>query len=212
MGAIPLQVKTRKTGKKESKRLRREELVPGVFYFRGEESMPIVAEPLSMRPVVYTSAMKIIELELEGENEIRECILKDITFDPITDKITHFDLMGIKRGELITVEIPIKLSGQAAGEKHGGMVQSTIRKVTVKCLPKDLPEHFELDITALKIGDSLTLGDIISENMEFDLPKESVIVSIIPPRVSIAEEEAAEAAAAELLEREEAAEGEEAAD
>lgn len=183
MGAIPLKVKKRETGKKASKELRRSGLVPGIFYYHREEPVPIYSDPLSLREIIYTNAMRIIDLEITEDNYQRECVLKDVTFDPVTDKITHFDLLGIKRGEKMTIEIPVILKGQSIGVRLGGVMQHILRKVKVTCLPKDLPESIDIDIADLAIGHSITLANSAHENFEFELPLETVVCSVVPPRV-----------------------------
>lgn len=200
MSVISLKVQSRQPGKKAVKQLRKKGYIPGVFYYKND-SVPIYSDALSLRPVVYTSATRIIELEIEGV-EKRECVLKDVVFDPITDNILHFDMMGIKRGFKINVEVPVTLVGQPEGVRQGGMLQQVLRKVTIKCLPKDLPEHIELDISNLKIGHHLTLADAQFENIEFDVPLDTVVCSVIPPRVAEVTGKPAEAAAAETAEKE----------
>ncbi len=220
---IQLKVQKRETGKQQSKKHRREGMVPGVFYLKevkkqdgGSEewkniSIPIVTSPLALRSVVYTSEMKIVDLFIEGEDKPRECILKDVDFDPITDQITHFDMLGIRRGFKMTFEIPIILKGTPAGVKDGGVIQHSLHKVLVECMPKDLPNVIEVDISHLNIGNSIYLKEIELENVEILASSESVIVSVVPPRiVKTAAEEAAEAAEAEAAEA--AAEAEEAED
>ena len=101
---ITLKVEKRETGKQISKRFRREGKVPGIYYHKGEDSIPILSEPLALRPVVFTKETHIINLEIEGE-ETKECVLKDITFDPVTDQITHFDLIGLTRGQIMTFDL-----------------------------------------------------------------------------------------------------------
>jgi large subunit ribosomal protein L25 len=150
---------------------------------KGEEPVAIYSDPLSLRPIIYTQATKIIALDIEGEAKKHEAVVKDVTFDPVTDSITHFDLMGIEQGKEMTIEIPVVLKGQSTGVRLGGLLQHIVRKVNVTCLPKDLPESIEIDISNLGIGHSATLGQAFVANVVFDLPKESVICSVIPPRV-----------------------------
>lgn len=194
MGVIPLKVKTREAGKKSAKMLRQKGYVPGIFYYKGEAPVPIYCEPMDLREIVYTRATKIIDLEITDANYQRECVLKDVAFHPVTDKIIHFDLMGIKRGQKMTVEIPIVLKGQSIGVRLGGILQHILRKVKITCLPKDLPESIEIDISDLAIGHSLTLEHAKIENFEVDVPLDTVVCSVIPPRVG-GESLAAEATA-----------------
>ena len=86
-----LQVQKRETGKNSAKKIRNEGMVPGIFYIKGEDSIPLAATPLSLRDFVYTSHTKVIDLKIEGEDEPRQCVLKAVNFDPVTDKLIHFD-------------------------------------------------------------------------------------------------------------------------
>jgi large subunit ribosomal protein L25 len=132
---------------------------------------------------VFTSQTKIVELEIEGE-EMKECVLKDVVFDPITDQITHFDLRGIVRGQLFVIDVPIILKGTAAGVKEGGLIQHSMHKVRIHVLPRNMPSSIEVDISELTVGDALFIRDLDVENVRFDANEDSVIVSCVPPRVS----------------------------
>lgn len=204
---VPLKVSKRDIGKSSARQLRRDGFVPGVFYFHGEESMPIYANPLDLRSIVYTSTTRIINLEIEGKDDKRECVLKDIAFHPLTDQLIHFDLMGVKRGEKLSVKVPIVLRGTPEGAKVGGITYTTLRSLRVYCLPKDLPEFIDVDITHLGMGDSIYLGDVMPENVEYDYSPDSVVCSVVQPRVL--EETTAAEEGEELEEGEEAEEKEE---
>ncbi len=184
MNQVDLKVKLRDTGKQQSKKYRADGLVPGVFYTKGSEPVSLLAEPLALRPIVYTAETKIVNLEIEGIDGIKECILKDIQFDPVSDKITHFDLYGFIRGQKMTVEVPVVLKGTSIGVREGGIIQHLIHKTKIQCLPKDLPNSIELNITNLKIGESILVRNITMEGIEFELPPDTAFVSVVAPRVS----------------------------
>ncbi len=205
MNQVELNVKTRETGKQISKEYRREGLVPGVYYSKGVDSIPILADPLTLRPIIYTSQTRIVNLKIEGQDGVKECVLKDVVFDPVTDQITHFDLYGIIRGQKLTVDIPVSLKGSPVGVREGGILQQIVHRLTVYCLPKYLPSSIELDISNLRIGDALLVRDVSLENVEIDLPDDAPIVSVVKPRVSTTKAEAGE----EAIAGEEAEAGEE---
>lgn len=184
MSEVILKVKRRETGKGIAKNLRKKGLVPGIFYGKDVEPIPIAVEPKPLRPIVHTTETKIVRLQIEGEDKEYKCILKDIQIDPIKDTIAHFDLYGIHEGARLTVEVPIVLKGQAIGVREGGTLQQNLSKVVVKCLPEKIPTHFEIDITNLKIGKAIHISDIKSEDIEFELAPETVIVACLAPRVS----------------------------
>ncbi|MBM2816137.1 MAG: rplY [Ignavibacteria bacterium] len=184
MSELILKVQKRSSGKQISRRLRREGKVPGVFYFKGELSVPILSSPKALKPIIYTKHSKVVHLEIEGETVVHNCILKDASFDPVSEAIMHFDLMGIEPNKKFTMEFPISLKGQAIGARLGGIVLHNLRKVAITCLPKDLPETIEIDITDLHVGKSIHLRDLSFPGVEFDKSLDSVVVSVVVPRTA----------------------------
>jgi large subunit ribosomal protein L25 len=172
--------------------------IPGVFYFKGNPSVPIYVKEVALNPFIFTSDVKIINLQIEGGDKPYNCILKDIQFDPVSDRPVHFDLLGVSENEKINIEIPLVLVGAPAGVKDGGIIQHTLHTVEVECLPKDIPSHIDIDISSLQIGDSVQIKDIILKNFEILDNPEATIVSVVPPAVEKVEtpvvegEEAAE--------------------
>ncbi len=179
-----IKVFKREPGKTAVKAVRNSGMIPGVFYMKTGKSIPFSVVSNSVNHIVYTSETKIFNLQIEGETEIHECILKDVQLDPVTDDIIHLDFYGIVRGQKLTTEIPIILKGTAKGIREGGLLQQTLRHIHISCLPKHLPKAIELDISNLGIGDSLHIKDLQLENIEFLTPKDTTIVSVITPRVT----------------------------
>lgn len=176
-----------------SRQLRNAGYVPGVYYINGGENIAIKATELSLRPVVFTDESHVINLEVEGEEKPFSCILKDVQFDPLTSRLIHFDLLGLKAGEMINLEIPIALIGNAPGVKDGGILQHILHKVEVRCLPQNIPSHIELEISNLNIGDAIKVSDIKIENVEVLNEGNVTVVSVVPPTASAAAEETAPA-------------------
>ncbi len=193
---IAIKAKRRETGKKAAKSSRKRGMVPGVFYVKTGEAIPFEVKPLDLRPIVYTSQTKIINLEIEGDSEVRECVLKETQFDPVTDQILHVDFMGIIRGQKITVEVPIVLKGTSKGEREGGILQQSLRSAHISCLPKDLPSALEIDISHLEIGDSVYVKDFGLEHIEIHLSPETAVATVSHPRVVAKVETAGEGEAA----------------
>src|SRR5258706_8960805 len=140
--------------------------IPGVLYSKIIKPIPIYVKETTLKTFTHTSDVNIINLSVEGLAESYNCILKDVQFDPVSDRPVHFDLLGILETELITLEIPLVLKGVPAGIKDGGIIQHTLHKVEVECLPKDIPSHIDVDISSLKIGDAVHVGDLKHENFE----------------------------------------------
>lgn len=186
MKEIALKAKRRETGKHAAKNIRRDGFVPGIYYVKGSDPIALVVEPIALRPIVHTALTKIISLEVEGEANPLNCVLKAVKFHPITDKVMHFDLLGITKGQKLTVEVPFKLIGQPIGVRQGGVLQHTCHKTKITCLPKDLIEAIEVDIAGLELGKSVHVRDLNYPDVEINIPEETLIVSVIAPRVAVA--------------------------
>lgn len=190
MKSIKLATTKRATGKRNTKLIRKEGNIPGVYYIKGTDSIPISASPKALKDLVYTNEMSMVELSIEGDNQVYDCFLKDVTFDPINSQVIHFDLLGVVQGQELTVEIPIVLLGTPIGVRQsGGILQHTMRGVVISCLPKDLPNSIEIDVSQLNIGDSISLKDIAQPQFEFKAPEDSMIVNVAASRVSAKDEE-----------------------
>jgi large subunit ribosomal protein L25 len=125
-------------GRSKSNSARRAGKVPGVFYLGNSKNIPIEVEALALRHLVYTSETHIIDLELnDGSKEM--AVLREVQFDPITDKMMHFDLIGVVKGQLMKFEVPVVLEGVPAGVRDGAVLTQTVHKVEVECLPRNLP-------------------------------------------------------------------------
>lgn len=175
--------------------LRRNGIVPGVLYSYEMEPVIFSVPELLLKPIVYTTEMRLINLQI-GEKEEIKCILKDVQFDPLTDKIIHVDFQAITVGEVIQVQVPINVTGSAIGVKQGGKFVQNLHKIDVECLPKDIPSHLDLDITPLEIGDSILVRDLSIENITILNPEDTSIVSVTTSRAieedEISDEEAIE--------------------
>lgn len=176
-----------------SNQMRKAGSIPGIYYTFGEEPIPIKVSELALRPLVFTSESNIVSLQIEGENKPLSCILKDTQFEPVSGRIIHFDLIGLKEGEMINIEISLILKGSAIGVKEGGIVQHNLHKLDIKCLPQNIPPHIDVDISNLAIGDSIKVSDLKTEGIEILNDENASIVSVVPPVIEAKPEEAAAA-------------------
>ena len=163
--------------------LRKNGSVPGIFYAKDVDPIPLAIPELSLKPIVYTSETHIVNLNID-ETEEKKSILKNVEFDPITDRIIHFDLQGISLDQEIEIEVPVAFTGQAKGVKDGGVVQHSIHKITVLCLPGNIPDHINIDISDLGLGDSVHVGDLKYDNLKFLQNDDVIIVSVVVPRTA----------------------------
>jgi large subunit ribosomal protein L25 len=188
MSDIKLPAKKREISTKGAvNQARKQGFVPGVFYSKGSDPVAFTVSELTLKPVVYTSETHLINLEIEGQEPVR-CILKDVQFDPVTDRIIHIDLYGVTVGQTLQLQVPVQIVGSAKGVKEGGKLQVQLHKVDVECLPKDIPDHIEINVSDLDIGDSVHAGDIKIENVEIITPEDVVIVTVSAPKAVVEEE------------------------
>lgn len=185
MASIQLKVAKRDAKNTKVQDVRRAGNIPGVYYINGTESVPITSNFKDLKSIVFTSLTNVVELEIDGEGT-RQCILKEVKFDPITDEILHFDLLGLTPGSKIVVNIPITLTGQSIGVRNGGILNHVLRKVKVRCLPKDLVETIVVDISKLKIGKLIKLDEIDLGDLEVVVKANAVIAGVSRPRVASA--------------------------
>jgi large subunit ribosomal protein L25 len=162
--------------------VRNNKRVPGTFYLKNTKPVSIDVLEKELIPLVFTANTHLISLNVEGYDE-HECVIKDVQFDPVTDRVVHFDLLGLVKGELFQLEVPIKYHGSAIGIKEGGILQQVLHKLEIECLPKDIPSHLDIDVTEIKLGAAIHAADLKFENINILTPKDAVIVTVTHPKV-----------------------------
>jgi large subunit ribosomal protein L25 len=190
----------RTTGSRSSTRLRREGKVPGVVYGLGRDVITLDVDWRQLRRALSTDAglNALITLEYEGNSELT--IVKDLQRDPVRRDVVHVDFLRIDRDEAIEVEVPIITIGEAKEvENNRGIAEQSMKTLTVKAKPGNIPQQFEIDITDLDIGTSITVSQVqLPEGVTTDVDPEASIVSGVATRFTTAEEEAAEAEGEEV--------------
>lgn len=175
-------------GKKASKALRKEGLVPCNLYGLAEQDGKPVAKSFAiamteLRKIIYTPHIYVINLVIDGES--RTAILKEIQFHPVTDAVLHVDFLEVNDQKPITIGIPVKLTGLAQGVRDGGRMNLSIRKIEVKAPYQQIPEHLDIDVTALQIGKSIKVGQLNFEGLEIVTGKEVIVCSIKMTRAAL---------------------------
>lgn len=194
MSEIVLNAQIRTTTGRHARQSRKTGHVPGVYYARGEGNLNIQVLRSNLDPLIYTSKTHIIDLKLQ-DGTSKRCILRDVQFDPVTDLPIHFDLQGLRENEKLVVEVPVVLAGGTPlGVRDGGMLQLMIHKVRVSCLPKDIPEKIELDVSSLGMNHFIHVRDLSLANVTIIENLDNPIVGVVPPTLH---KEAEPAAAAE---------------
>ena len=183
-------------GKKASKAMRKEGFIPCNLYGLAEENGKPVAKAFmvamsELRKIVYTPHIYVINLLIDGESHT--AILKELQFHPVTDAVLHVDFLEVNDQKPITIGIPVKLVGLAQGVRDGGRMNLSIRKINVTALYQNIPEHLEVDVTPLRIGKSIKVGELSYEGLELATGKDVIVCSIKMTRAAAA----AAAAAAE---------------
>lgn len=184
-------------GKKASKLMRKEGLIPCNLYGekKGENGLPEALSfsiPFSeLRKAVYTPHIYVVNLDIDGEKHTS--IIREIQFHPVTDAILHVDFFEVTPEKPIVVGIPVKLVGLAAGVRLGGRMSLSLRLLKVKAPYTQIPEKLDIDVTSLEIGKSIKAGSLSFDGLEIVTPAEVIVCSV---KMTRAAQAAAAAAAA----------------
>ncbi len=200
--------------KGERKQMRSEDLVPAVIYGRGDDSLPLTVDGRTLRQVLTTGGSNVLldlKVKARGKKTKQETVMfRDIQRDILVqDRILHVDFIRISMTDKIEVSVHLNFVGEPVGTEEGGALSMVTRVVDVKCLPGDIPEQFDIDISALNIGDSITAESLVlGDDIELITPPDTTLAQVLAP---MAEEELEPAVEEELEEGEEPAveEGEE---
>lgn len=179
-------------GKKDAKATRRANCVPCVLY-GGKEQIHFSVPDTSFKDVIFTPEACFIALNIEGKEH--QAILQDVQYHPVTDNIMHVDMLELSDTREITMAIPIKVTGVAPGVLSGGKLIQKLRKLKIKSLPQHMPDVINIDISKLKINDSVKISDLATEHLTFLDPRSSVVVGVRVTRAVVEEPKAAEVAA-----------------
>ncbi len=171
-------------GKGPARQMRMAGRIPAVVYGRGRdsESLSVSATDVDKLLAAHARASTIIALAIDGDSV--KVLIRDVQRHPLRRNITHLDFYEIHEGESITVTVPIHLEGSPDGVRNaGGTLDQVLREVQLAVLPRHIPERVELEVTALTIGQSLHVRDLVIENANILTDGEMTICSVIPPRV-----------------------------
>jgi large subunit ribosomal protein L25 len=191
-------------GKGAARNLRRQGLAPAVFYGKGVENFSLIVDPKSLKKALATDAGPNTLIRLQGEGGFNDkvVIVKELQKDTLTRQILHVDFEAIDLTQKTVVLVPVKVVGTAAGEKDGGILQLVVREMEIRCLPTEIPPHIEIDVTSMKIGDSLHIADVVlPPGVESTHLENFAVAAVVPPEkeevVSAEGEESGEEAAAD---------------
>ena len=150
-------------GKAATRQLRSEEKVPGVIY-GGAKEINFSAPATAFKSIVYTPDFMLAEITVDGTPY--KCVLKDLQFDKVSDRLIHVDFLELVGDKKVTVTIPLKFTGVPAGVKEGGKLALKMKALKVKTIPEHLLENIEVDLTELKLNENVRVQDVKAANME----------------------------------------------
>ena len=187
-------------GKEKARKIRARGLVPAIFYGPRSKTIPLVVDPKELAKALHTEAGENVLINLEirkGDQADRKVVMvKDIQIDPLKRTALHTDFYEVAMDEMVIVEVPIHLLGKPEGIKMGGILEQIRRVIEVQCLPTDIPKSIDVDVSSLKIGDSIHVQDLQVEKGKILSETNFTIVTVVPPVVE--EEKKVEEVVAEV--------------
>lgn len=180
------------TGKKATRQLRSQGLVPGVIY-GGTQEIAFSAPVLAFKSIVYTPDFQLADIKVDGKSY--KCIMKDLQFNKVTDQLSHVDFLELVQDRAVIATIPIKFTGTSQGVKDGGRLITKVKSLKVKSLPQHLKENIEVDITDLQLNANIRVEDVNEPNYEILNSPRIPIASVVMTRQLKQEEAAATPAA-----------------
>lgn len=188
MNEIVIKAKLRnKLGKEHAKKMRRNGIIPGVVYGAEMSPLSLEVEAKSFHALLRSGLGEnvIITLNIDDpKNGDKKVLIRELQRDPVWGEILHVDFQQISLSKKLAIKVPIHLVGVSIGvQQDGGILQHVLRELEVECLPTDIPEKIEVDVTTLKIGDSIHVGDIKLEKGQILSDPQGSIVSVVPPTV-----------------------------
>jgi large subunit ribosomal protein L25 len=181
MASTTLNAKTREPQKLTGRALRREGQVPGVYYNSKREVKYVQFDNIELLRLLNTD-FGLVELKVDGDT--LPCVIREIQRHPVRGNIVHMDLFGVEKDQKLKVSVPVSIVGIAAGVKSdGGTLDVLVRELEIECLPADLPNYIEVDVTNLGINDAIHLGDIKLKGIEFTADSQLTVAHVMSPRV-----------------------------
>jgi large subunit ribosomal protein L25 len=167
------------SGKKATRQLRSQDNVPGVIY-GGAKEVNFYTSAKELKPLVYTGEFQLATVNVDGSSYT--CIMKDLQFDKVSDKLNHIDLLELVEDKKVVATLPLKFVGTSVGVKAGGKLVTKMNALKVKAYPKDLKEHIEVDITNLDLNGNIRVEEVKEPNLEILNSPRIPIASVVLTR------------------------------
>jgi large subunit ribosomal protein L25 len=177
-------------GSSNARRMRAAGNLPGVVYGSGKDPVSIEVDIHDFEQILHHSSSEsmLIDISLEGEGDL-SVLVKDVQHHPVNSELIHVDLLRVEANKPISVDIALELVGEAAGVKAGGILDHTMHSIAVECLPGDLVESFEVDVSELEIGQSLQVADLkLDSKFKLLVDEESIVAGVSGPQAEEEEE------------------------
>ena len=166
------------TGKKASKQVRREDGIPGVYYSHDSEKS--ISFSIDKKELIEAQKSGAHIFNISVGSKKRNVVFKSVQYHPVTDEILHIDLYGVKMDEKITVKVSVHLTGDAEGViNEGGVLSSPTSEIEIECLPMDIPDAIEIDVTEFSIGDSMQVGEIKLDDIHTLMSNPDAVVASV---------------------------------
>ena len=192
-----LRVKPRKRiGKSGAREVRKEGNIPAILYGQGENPVPLVVSPDELRRALSNSAgiNTILELEIDGSEqpEKKFSMVQEIQRDPLKNRVIHLDFLAIDMQKNVRVKVPVNTQGRSEGERRGGKLEKLMRTIDLECLPGNIPDSIEIDVSDLEIGDFVDIDGIsLGEGVASLRSGSEKVVQVVAQRAQEIEEEEA---------------------
>ena len=177
-------VRREEIGKNVSRRLRRSGRIPAVLYGAGRDAVALTVDPARLEQIIRSESgvNTIFQLNLTGTDQKRHVMIREYQVHPVEGCLLHADFLRIQMDTVIEVDVPVLLLGEAAGVKlDGGILEPVTRQVRVSCLPADIPEHIDIDISTMKIGDHLSVSDLKGSDKYKVLSDGGLVLAVCSP-------------------------------
>ncbi len=168
-------------GKKFAKAARREGQVPCVVYGGGEE-VAFTVDAKELKQLIYTPNSYIVEINIDGK--VETAVMREVQYHPVREQVLHVDFYRVQEGKPVAVTVPVRLIGNAEGVKVGGKLALSARKLVVKGLVSNIPDEIVVDVTPLKVGQTIFVGDLNVENLVFVTPATTAVCAVRVTRAS----------------------------
>lgn len=177
-------------GKGAARTARRGGRVPGILYGHGEESVPLSVDARELKKLVHTISIEntIVDLAVQGVRQPFKVLIRELQKHPFREEMLHIDFFHVAMDEKISVEVPIVLHGIPIGVRNkGGVLDHQLRDLAIVCLPADIPERVDVDVSGLDIGDSIHVRDLVLPGVEIETELDRSVVAVLAPTVIEAE-------------------------